>query len=211
VSEDLWFSLRLSLIVASSATLLVAFVGTAFGYLLARFKFWGKDILDTLLSLPLVLPPTVVGYYLLGLLGKRGLHLLFTPQAAIAVAAVMALPLMVRTSRAAIESVDPSYEQAAYTLGKSAWNTFLQVTLPLAWKGLVAGIVLSFARALGEFGATLMVAGNIPGKTQTMPLAIYEATQSGEDMLAFILVAVLTVTAFGFLLVTNRLTQSRPW
>jgi molybdate transport system permease protein len=211
MSEDLWFSLRLSLIVASFATVIVAFVGTAFGYLLARFKFWGKDILDTLLSLPLVLPPTVVGYYLLNLLGKRGLHLLFTPQAAIAAAAVMALPLMVRTSRAAIESVDPSYEQAAYTLGKSAWNTFLQVTLPLAWKGLVAGIVLSFARALGEFGATLMVAGNIPGKTQTMPLAIYEATQSGEDMLAFVLVAVLTVTAFGFLLVTNRLTQSRPW
>jgi molybdate transport system permease protein len=211
MSEDLWFSLRLSLSIASVATVIVAFVGTAFGYLLARFKFWGKDILDTLLSLPLVLPPTVVGYYLLGLLGKRGLHLLFTPQAAIAAAAVMALPLMVRTSRAAIESVDPSYEQAAYTLGKSAWNTFLQVTLPLAWKGLVAGIVLSFARALGEFGATLMVAGNIPGKTQTMPLAIYEATQSGEDMLAFILVAVLTVTAFGFLLVTNRLTQSRPW
>jgi molybdate transport system permease protein len=211
MSEDLWFSLRLSLIVASSATLIVAFVGTAFGYLLARFKFWGKDILDTLLSLPLVLPPTVVGYYLLGLLGKRGLHLLFTPQAAIAAAAVMALPLMVRTSRAAIESVDPSYEQAAYTLGKSPWSTFLQVTLPLAWKGLIAGIVLSFARALGEFGATLMVAGNIPGKTQTMPLAIYEATQSGEDMLAFVLVAVLTMTAFGFLLVTNRLTQSRPW
>jgi molybdate transport system permease protein len=211
MSEDLWFSLRLSLIVASSATVIVAFVGTAFGYLLARFKFWGKDILDTLLSLPLVLPPTVVGYYLLGLLGKRGLHLLFTPQAAIAAAAVMALPLMVRTSRAAIESVDPSYEQAAYTLGKSPWNTFLQVTLPLAWKGLIAGIVLSFARALGEFGATLMVAGNIPGKTQTMPLAIYEATQSGEDMLAFILVAVLTMTAFGFLFVTNRLTQSRPW
>jgi molybdate transport system permease protein len=211
VSKDLWFSLRLSLIVASSATVIVAFVGTAFGYLLARFKFWGKDILDTLLSLPLVLPPTVVGYYLLGLLGKRGLHLLFTPQAAIAAAVVMALPLMVRTSRAAIESVDPSYEQAAYTLGKSTWNTFLQVTLPLAWKGLVAGIVLSFARALGEFGATLMVAGNIPGKTQTMPLAIYEATQSGEDMLAFVLVAVLTITAFGFLLVTNRLTQSRPW
>jgi molybdate transport system permease protein len=176
MSEDLWFSLRLSLIVASFATVIVAFVGTAFGYLLARFKFWGKDILDTLLSLPLILPPTVVGYYLLGLLGKRGLHLLFTPQAAIAAAAVMALPLMVRTSRAAIESVDPSYEQAAYTLG-----------------------------------ATLMVAGNIPGKTQTMPLAIYEATQSGEDMLAFVLVAVLTMTAFGFLLVTNRLTQSRPW
>ncbi|MBC7880711.1 MAG: molybdate ABC transporter permease subunit [Anaerolineae bacterium] len=211
MSGDLWFSLRLSLIVASSATLIVAFVGTAFGYLLARYRFWGKDILDTLLALPLVLPPTVVGYYLLGLLGKQGLHLLFTPQAAIVAASIMALPLMVRTSRAAIESVDPSYEQAAYTLGKSRFRTFLQVTLPLAWKGLMAGVVLSFARALGEFGATLMVAGNIPGKTQTMPLAIYEATQSGEEMLAFLLVAVLTTTAFGFLLITNRLTQSRPW
>lgn len=211
MSGDLWFSLRLSLIVSSSATLIVAFIGTALGYLLARFRFWGKDILDTLLALPLVLPPTVVGYYLLGLLGKQGLHLLFTPQAAITAASVMALPLMVRTSRAAIESVDPNYEQAAYTLGKSPLRTFLQVTLPLAWKGLVAGVVLSFARALGEFGATLMVAGNIPGKTQTMPLAIYEATQSGEDMLAFLLVAVLTITAFGFLLITNRLTQSRPW
>jgi molybdate transport system permease protein len=211
MSGDLWFSLRLSLIVASSATLIVAIVGTAFGYLLARFRFWGKDILDTLLALPLVLPPTVVGYYLLGLLGKQGLHLLFTPQAAIVAASIMALPLMVRTSRAAIESVDPNYEQAAYSLGKSRFRTFLQVTLPLAWKGLVAGVVLSFARALGEFGATLMVAGNIPGKTQTMPLAIYEATQSGEEMLAFVLVAVLTVTAFGFLLITNRLTQSRLW
>ncbi len=219
---DLWFSLRLSLTVACCATVIVGIVGTAIGYLLARYRFWGRELLDALTTLPLVLPPTVVGFYLLGMLGKRGwlgqylvawtgLELLFTFQAAVIASTVMALPLMVKTARAAIESVDPVYEQAAYTLGKSERQTAFQVTLPLASRGLFAGLVLSFARALGEFGATLMVAGNIPGKTQTMPLAIYQATQSGEDALALTMVALLTAASLAILLVTNHLSQGRTW
>ncbi|MBC8122853.1 MAG: molybdate ABC transporter permease subunit [Gemmatimonadaceae bacterium] len=219
---DLLFSLQLSITVACLATLLVGVIGTAVGYVLAKFSFWGRELLDALFTLPLVLPPTVVGFYLLNLFGRReglgrylyewtGWSLLFTPQAAVIAATVMALPLMVKTARAAIESVDPVYEQAAYTLGKSPWQAFWQVTFPLAWRGLAAGLVLSFARALGEFGATLMVAGNIPGRTQTMPLAIYEATQTGNDALALILVAVLTITSFSVLVLTNRLGRGRAW
>ncbi|UFP93977.1 molybdate ABC transporter permease subunit [Gloeobacter morelensis] len=219
---DPWFSLRLSLAVATLATLVVGIVGTAAGYFLAKSRFWGKEVLDALFTLPLVLPPTVVGFYLLGLLGKRGWfgqvlfawtgwEILFTFQAAVIAATVMAMPLMVKTARAAIESVDPAYEQAAYTLGKSRWRTFFEITLPLAWKGIAAGLVLSFARALGEFGATLMVAGNIPGKTQTMPLAIYQTTQTGEDTTALALVAILTVTSLVVLVATNRLAVGRPW
>jgi len=204
-------ALRLSFVVAGLATVLVGVLGTALGYALAKLRFPGRGFVDALVTLPLVLPPTVVGYYLLALLGRGGWDLLFTPQAAVIAAAIMALPIMVRTARAAIEGVDPVYEQAAYTLGKSPVATFVLVTLPLAWRGLLAGLVLSFARALGEFGATLMVAGNIPGRTQTMPLAIYEATQSGDDALARTLVAVLTLGAFTVLVVVNRLNRGRPW
>lgn len=222
MGTDPWFALSLSLVVAVWATLIVGVIGTAAGYLLARGRFPGRDLVDALCTLPLVLPPTVVGYYLLGILGRRGWfgqyltawtgwNLLFTPQAAVIAATVMALPLMVRTARAAIESVDPVYEQAAFTLGKGGLAVFWQVTLPLAWRGILAGLVLSFARALGEFGATLMVAGNIPGKTQTMPIAIYEATQGGEDLLALTLVGVLTLTSLVVLVATNRLTRGRPW
>ncbi|AGY60397.1 molybdate ABC transporter permease subunit [Gloeobacter kilaueensis] len=219
---ELTFSLQLSLWVAGTATLIAGLVGTAAAYVLAKYRFWGEELVEALLTLPLVLPPTVVGFYLLGLLGRRGwlgqylyawtgLDLLFTPQAAVIAAAVMALPLMVRTARAAIEGVDPLYEQAAFTLGKSRLETFLQVTLPLAWRGLLAGLVLSFARALGEFGATLMVAGNIPRRTQTMPLAIYEATQAGEDRRALVLVAVLSLVSLVVLLLTNRLGPKKRW
>lgn len=192
--------------------MIVAILGTAMGYLLARYHFWGKDGLDALCTLPLVLPPTAVGFYLLEVLGKgswlyalTGWSPLFTPQAAVIAAVIMAFPLMVKTSRAALEDVDLVYEEAAYTLGMSRWMTFFKVTLPLAWKGIAAGIVLSFARALGEFGATLMLAGNIPGKTQTMPLAVYQATQTGETQLALGLVLLLTLSALGGLLLTNRL------
>lgn len=219
---DVWFSLRLSLLVAGFATLFVGIIGTAIGYVLARYRFWGHDLLDALFTLPLVLPPTVIGFYLLGILGKRGwlgqylfawtgLDILFTAQAAVIAATIMAMPLMVKTARAAIESVNPMYEQAAYTLGKNSWQTFVQVTLPLAWKGIVAGLILSFARALGEFGATLMVAGNIPRKTQTMPLAIYEATQTGDERMALTLVSILTVTSLLILVLTNRLSQGKTW
>jgi molybdate transport system permease protein len=167
----------------------------------------------------LILPPTVTGYYLILLLGKRGLigqyiyeltgwTVTFTWQAAVIAASVVALPLMVKSARAAIESVDPKYEIVSYTLGKSEFQTFLRVILPLARRGILAGIILSFACALGEFGATLILAGNLPGKTQTMPLAIYEAVISGENMRAQILALILTVVSVAVIYITNKL--SRP-
>jgi molybdate transport system permease protein len=216
VNEDVTFPLVLSLVVASIATVVVALIGTLCGYVLARFKFTGSALFDALCTMPLVLPPTVIGYYLLQVLGKHGAvgqyvfaatgwSPLFTWQAAVIASIVVSFPLMVKTSRAAIESVDITFENVAYTLGKSRLQTLCQVTLPLAWKSLAAGVVLSFARALGEFGATLIVAGNIPGKTQTMPLAIYQAVQSGDDNLALFLVVLLTGSALIALLAINRL------
>ena len=213
---DPWFSLKLSLLVAFLATVVVALVGTTVGYVLARFRFAGRDWLDAFCTLPLVLPPTVVGFYLLGIFGKRGWlgqyiysltgwTPLFSWQAAVIAAIVISMPLMIKTSRAAIESVDMSFERASYVLGKNRLETFLKVTLPLAWKGLLAGIALSFTRALGEFGATLMLSGNIPGRTQTMPLAIYQAAQTGEEQLAVGLVMILTVTSLLSIVLINRL------
>ncbi len=213
---DPWFSLRLSLLVALLATAVVSVAGTALGFLLARVRFPGRDVVDTLCTLPLVLPPTVVGFFLLCVFARRGalgqyLYALtgwtpmFTWQAAVIAAVVIALPIMVRTSRGAIESVDTTFEKVAYTLGQSGLSTFFKVTLPLSSKGLAAGIVLTFTRALGEFGATLMLAGNIPGKTQTMPLAIYQATQTGQDDLALGLVMLMTITSFGVIFWTNRI------
>jgi molybdate transport system permease protein len=163
-----------------------------------------------------VLPPTVTGYYLIVLLGRRGVlgsplyqvtgwTVAFTWYAAVIAATVMALPLLVRTARAAMESVDRDLERAAYTLGRSELRTALEVTLPLARNGILAGLVLAFARALGEFGATLMLAGNIPGKTATVPLAIYTAVQVGEAHEAAVLVGVLTTLSCAVLLVSSRL------
>jgi len=191
VSAEALTALWLSLRVAVVATAANAVIGIPLAYLLARRRFAGRGLLDLLVTLPLVLPPTVTGYYLIVLLGRRGwlgapLYALtgwsvaFTWWAAVVAATVMAMPLIVRTARAAIESVNPAYEKAAFTLGRSEWRTALEVTLPLARKGLLAGLVLAFARALGEFGATLMLAGNIPGRTQTVPLAIYTAAQTAR-------------------------------
>src|SRR5262249_11919430 len=164
--------------------------GIPLAYVLARRRFWGRGLIDLLVTLPLVLPPTVTGYYLIVCLGRRGVlgaplyrltgwTIAFTWYGAVVAATVMALPLLVRTARAAIESVDQNLERAAFTLGRSEWQTALTITLPLARNGILAGLVLAFARALGEFGATLMLAGNIPGKTATVPLAIYTAVQTG--------------------------------
>ncbi len=214
--NDIVFPLQLSLLVAALATIIVALIGTTCGYILARCKFPGKGFVDALCALPLVLPPTVVGFYLLELMGKRGAlgqYLfaytgwtpLFTWQAAVIASCVIAFPIMVKTSRAAVESIDVNYESVAYTLGVSRWATLLRITLPLASRGLLAGVALSFARALGEFGATLMVAGNIPGRTQTMPLAIYQASQTGNDSLANTLVLVLTLSSFAILFCINKL------
>lgn len=215
----IWNALRLSLLVVSIATIAIALIGTAFGFLLAKRQFRGKEFLDALLTLPMVLPPTVTGYYLILLLGRRGLlggpiyawtgwSVTFTWTAAVIASTLVALPLMIKSARAAIESVNPDYEIASCTLGKSELETFFRITLPLAGKGILAGVILSFARAFGEFGATLMLAGNIPGKTQTMPLAIYEAVASGEDAQARWLALILTGISITVVYITNRL--SRP-
>jgi molybdate transport system permease protein len=208
----LWLSVKVSIV----ATALNAAIGIPLAYLLARRRFWGRAAVDVLVTLPLVLPPTVTGYYLILLLGRRGvlgapLHqatgwsVPFTWYAAVIAATVMALPLLVRTARAAIESVDPNLERAAFTLGRAEWRTVLEVTLPLARNGILAGLVLAFARALGEFGATLMLAGNIPGKTQTLPLSIYTAVQTGEAGQAMVLVAMLTLLSCGVVIASSRL------
>jgi molybdate transport system permease protein len=214
----IWSAFKLSLLVVSLATLLVAVVGTAFGYLLAKRQFRARELCDAFLTLPMVLPPTVTGYYLIVLLGRHGLlgrYLYsltgwtpaFTWQGAVLAAGVMALPIMVKSARAALESVDARYEMVSFSLGKGEMETFFRVTLPLAFRGIMAGVVLSFARALGEFGATLMLAGNIPGKTQTMPLAIFEAFIAGEDRQAQALALILTFTSIATIYLTNILTR----
>jgi molybdate transport system permease protein len=215
----IWPAFKLSLLVVSLATVLIGVVGTALGFLLAKRQFRARELCDAVLTLPMVLPPTVTGYYLIVLLGKRGfvgryLYGLtgwtpaFTWQGAVLAAGVMALPIMVKSARAALESVDARYEMVSFSLGKGEFETFFRVTLPLALRGLLAGIVLSFARALGEFGATLMLAGNIPGKTQTMPLAIFEAFIAGEDRQAHVLALILTLTSIATIYLTNVLTRS---
>ena len=216
MSAETVSALALSLRVAVLATVVNALVGVPLAYLLARRRFAGRALVDLLVTLPLVLPPTVTGYYLIVLLGRRGWlgaplyaatgwTIAFTWYAAVVAATVMALPLLVRTARAAIESVDRDLEKAAYTLGRSEWRTALEVTLPLARNGILAGLVLAFARALGEFGATLMLAGNIPGKTATVPLAIYTAVQTGEQSTVLVLVAILTALSCVVLVAAGRL------
>lgn len=216
MSPDVVSALWISTKVAVVATALNAVLGIPLAWLLARRRFRGRGLVDLLVTLPLILPPTVTGYYLIVLLGRRGvlggpLHSLtgwtvtFTWYAAVIAATVMALPLLVRTARAAIESVDRDLERAAYTLGRSELRTALEVTLPLARNGILAGLVLAFARALGEFGATLMLAGNIPGKTATVPLSIYTAVQTGETAEAMVLVAALTGVSCLVLLAAGRL------
>lgn len=214
----IWEPLKLSLLVVTVATMIIATLGLALGLLLAKGRFAGQELLASFFTLPLVLPPTVSGYYLIVLLGRHGLigepvynltgwTVAFTWQAAVIAAIVLALPLMVLSARAAIESVNPQFEIASYTLGKSWLATFFLITLPLARRGILAGIVLSFTRALGEFGATFMLAGNIPGKTQTMPLAIYEAVISGEDKRAQILALILTGVSVAAVYLTSKLTK----
>ena len=215
MDSSVLFSLRLSLQVACAATVLIVIIGIPIAYLLARKNFPGKEVLDIALTLPLVLPPTVTGYYLIVAFGRNGLvgkylyewldwSIMFTWYAAVLASFVVALPLMIKTGRAALEGVDRNLINASYTLGHSEWETALRVTLPLARRGLLAGAVLSFARALGEFGATLMLAGNIPGKTDTMPLAIYSLAGSGDWEQASGMVVLLTLMAAMFLYLANR-------
>jgi molybdate transport system permease protein len=207
----IWDALFLSLRVASLATALVTVFGLLIALWLARSDFRGKSVVETLVSLPMVLPPSVVGYYLLMFLGRSGplnifgVQILFTWLAAVIASAVVALPLMVHSSRAAIASVDATLEKAAGSLGSPPWKVVWDVTLPLARRGILAGVVLAFARGLGEFGATLMVAGNIPGRTQTLPLAIYDLVQANRMSEANVAVLLMTIVAFSALLVVNRL------
>jgi len=205
-----WFPLWLSLRVATITTFLVLSVGTLVAYLLSHKNFWGKNLLDTLITLPLVLPPTVLGYYLLVLVGREspvgrvyeklfGQPLVFTWEAAVVAAFLHSAPLFIKAARATLESVDYRYEWAAQSLGASEWKTFWHVTLPLAKRGLSALATLAFARSLGDFGATIMVAGNIPDSTQTLSVAIYDAVESGNGQLARVLVVVTSLTALALL------------
>lgn len=200
----------LSLKVATIATIFAFVLGLFFAYLMTRKNIPGKNIWETVLILPMILPPSVVGYLLLVVFGKRGFvgafllnhlncQIVFTWVACIIAACVVSLPLMYQNVKAAFLTVDATYEQAAQTLGSSHWKVFWTVTFPLAGPGIISGIVLTFARAIGEFGATLMLAGNIPGRTQTIPTAIYFAVDSGKDELANTLV--LIMVAFSFILI----------
>ena len=218
--QDVWPALGLSLKVAFWATFLNLLLGIAVGFLLARRNFPGRDLLDTALTLPMVLPPTVLGYYLLVLFGRNGtigqwlnhtfaIRLIFTWQGAVLAAMVVPFPLVFNLARAAFESVSPQLDQAARGLGLSESAVFLRVTLPLAWRGLLVGLLLAFARALGEFGATLMVAGSIPGQTQTLSIAVYEAVQAGNDSLANQLVLLISTVCITVLWTTSRLAKPK--
>lgn len=213
--EQAWTPLLLSLKVAGWATALDLALGVAVGLALARWRSGARDIVDSLLTLPLVMPPTVLGYYLLVLLGRRGvlgsqldtlgIHLVFSWQGAVIAAMVAAFPLVLKSARAAFEAVEPQFEQAARTLGLGETALFLRVTLPLAARGILAGGLLAFARALGEFGATLMIAGNLPGRTQTLSVAVYAAVQAGDDATANLLVLVTSIVCVVVLLIAGRL------
>jgi len=210
-----WTPLLLSLKVAGWATVLNLFFGVAAAYGLSRWRSPLRDLIDSILTLPLVLPPTVLGYYLLVLLGKRGtfgawlsgmgIELVFTWQGAVIASTIVAFPLVLKSARAAFENVDKQLENAARALGVSEAGVFFRVSLPLAARGIAAGVLLAFARALGEFGATLMIAGNLPGRTQTLSVAIYEAVQAGDDSTATLLVVITSVTCVAVLLIAGRL------
>ena len=219
-SNEVLVPLVLTLKVAGWATVLATLAGILLAYLMARVKFVGRELLDAAMTLPMVMPPTVLGYYLLVLVGRRGpighwleaqfgISLVFTWQGAVIAAAVVAFPLVYKGARAAFEGVEHQYEQAARVLGKSEWGVFVLVTLPLAWRGILAGAMLAFARAMGEFGATLMVAGSLPGKTQTLSIAVYEAVQAGKDDVANFLVIVTSIVCITILVASGRMLRPR--
>lgn len=213
----IWQPSILSLQVTVLAGVLVLIIGLSLGIFLARKQFPGQIFISTLLNLPLVLPPSVVGYFLLLALGRGspikewlGVDLLFTWQAGAIASAVIALPLMVESTRAAIANVNPELEAAARTLGSTEIEVLQRVTIPMAYRGILAGFGLSVARGLGEFGATLMVAGSIPGRTQTLPLAIYDAVQMQRYGLANVMVLLMTTIAFVLLWWVRHLEAQHP-
>ena len=210
--QGIWSPLVLSLQIAIASSIAVLLIGLSLGIWLAKTKFSGQILVSTLLNLPLVLPPSVVGYFLLIMLGRGspirewlGIDLLFTWQAGAIASAVVAMPLMVESTRAAIADVDHEIEDAALVCGCSKLELLWHITLPLAHRGLLAGFGLSVARGLGEFGATLMVCGSIPNRTQTLPLAIYDAVQLQEYGLANVMVLIMTAIAFGLLFCVRML------
>ena len=217
--EQAWIPLLLTLKVAGWATALNLVLGVGTGYWLARSRLPGRAFIDAALTLPMVMPPTVLGYYLLVLIGSQGplgawlktfgIQLIFSWQAAVIAATIVAFPLVFKAARVAFENVDPQLEQAARVLGIGEIGIFLRVSLPLAWRGILSGLLLGFARATGEFGATLMVAGSIPGKTQTLSIAVYEAVQAGQDDLANFLVVITSVTCLTVLLAAGWLIPGR--
>lgn len=216
-----WQPIVLSLKIAVISLFCVFALGICSAWVMARKQFFAKAAVEAFITLPLVLPPVVTGFVLLLLIGKNGpigrflaeyfqTQLIFTPAAAVLAAVVIAFPLMYQSAKAAFQSIDTHLEDAARTLGASELRIFFRVTLPLALPGLVAGAVLSFARALGEFGATIMIAGNIPGKTQTLPLAIYFAAESNDLQTAGIYVGIISIVTFGAIYWLNTWTKSSP-
>jgi molybdate transport system permease protein len=215
-----WFPFWLSLRVASLATLISVAAGLALAYVFANRNFRGKDLLDAIVTLPLVLPPTVLGYYLLVSLGRVspigkiyetlfGGPLVFTWQAAVVASTIHAIPLLVKSARAALQSVERDYERAARSLGASEWRVFWRVSLPLVRRQIVAATVLAFARSLGDFGATLMVAGDIPHRTQTVSIAIYDAVEGGHTLPARVLVLAVSALTIAIVYTANRIEQRR--
>ncbi len=217
---DVLFPLRLSVQVAACATVVTLLVGIPVSYWLARARFRGKELLDSVLTLPMVLPPTVTGYFLLLLIGNNGLlgkafhsltghelGIVFTWGAAVLASFVVSFPLMLKTTRASMEAVDEELINASYLLGRSRLQTALRVVIPLSGRGILAGTTLAFARAMGEFGATIMVAGNWPGKTNTMPIAIYTESQAGGYGSALWMVLIFVGISLGVMYLSNRLGQ----
>lgn len=212
----LWLTLKVALL----ATLVAGAVGIALGWWMSQRRFAGKNVVDALLLLPMVLPPTVLGYYLIVLIGRNGvfgqyldrwfgINLIFTWQGAVIAASLVSLPLIYKAARAAFEDVDGRFLHAARTLGAGEFEIFVRIALPLAVRGITAGLMLAFARAMGEFGATLMIAGNLPGKTQTLSIAIYDAVQSGNDAQALWLTLVISVVCVVVLVISGRLLQAK--
>jgi molybdate transport system permease protein len=220
MSSDDWQILGLTLRTAALATLLIVPPGLAVAWLLARRRWYGKSLVETLVSLPLVMPPVATGLILLELFGRRGpvgalldrigVDVVFTWRAVVLAMMAMSFPLLVRAARVAFEEVDPRFEQIARTLGARNRRVFATITLPLAARGILSGVLLAFARAIGEFGATILVAGNIPGRTTTLSLAIYNHVQLGRDADAFRLLGIAVLIAFAAVWTTEAFLRRRP-
>ena len=207
--SPLWISLKTAFL----ATIITSIIGIFISYKMANYKGRGRGFIDGIFTLPLILPPTVIGFFLLLICGKNGFvgkifmsfnkNIIFSWSATVIAATVVALPMMYRTCRSAFEQIDKNMISAARTLGLSETKIFFKIAMPLAWPGIIGGLVLSFARALGEFGATLMIAGNIPGKTQTMPVAIFFAVEGGDMNKAMLWVLIIVAISFIMIFLLN--------